>query len=292
MRGFIVSASCLILGCSAAFSQDGNPRFEVASVRPASPQGPNILRMPGGPGTADPERFAYSHVVLKGFLLRAYGLKYYQLSGPDWLDSAMFDINAKVPPGATKEQVDIMLRNLLEERFNLTLHHESKEMSVYELSVGKNGPRLKEADLTPPPVREPGSPPRTIGVPDKEGFPQVPPGFGATVGRMTDGIMRWTGKAQSLSDLASVLGGELERPVVDKTGLNGKFDFSLAYSRDGLRQRQPPPGAVATPVDDTPSGGPTLFKAVEEQLGRKLESTKDPIDILVIDHIDKVPTDN
>jgi uncharacterized protein (TIGR03435 family) len=74
--------------------------------------------------------------------------------------------------------------------------------------------------------------------------------------------------------------------------LTGKYDFSLAYSWDGLRHRQLPPGAIAPPVDDTPSGGPSLFKAVQDQLGLNLESKKDPIDILLIDHIDKTPTDN
>src|SRR5271154_7259431 len=115
--------------------------------------------MKGGPGTADPERLTYTNIALKTILLRAYGVLNYRLSGPDWLNSARFNIVAKVPPGATKEQLTLMLQNLVVERFNLTFHHETKETLVYELTAGKNGPKLKESDLSvQPPEREPGSP--------------------------------------------------------------------------------------------------------------------------------------
>ncbi len=247
----------------------------------------------GGPGTGDPERLTYNNIALKTILLKAYRLLNYRLSGPDWLDSTRFDIEAKLPPGATAEQFATMLQNLLAERFNLTVHHETKEMAVYELTVGKSGSKLRQSDLSAkPPEREPGSRLPTIVGPDKEGFPRIPAGMEVMLGRMTDGIMRLTGGRQSVSDLAGFLGGELQRPVVDLTGLTGKFDFSLAYSRDGLRARQLPAGASAAAVDDAPSGGPGLRKAVQDQLGLNLESKKDPIDILVIDHVDKVPTGN
>ncbi len=295
MRKVIISASLLIFGCGSAFGQESDIKFEVASVRPAGvPQsGPGRLRMSGGPGTADPERITYPNVTLKNILSKAYGVENDRLLGPNWLDSERYDIAAKVPPGATKEQLNAMLRNLLVERFNLAIHHETKVVSVYELTVAKNGPTLTEADMNAPPVPviEPGSRPPTIGVPDSAGFPQVPPGRPTMLGRMTDGIMRWTAKVQSLADLASFLGGELQRPIVEKTGLTGKYDFKLAYSRDGLKPMGPA-AAAGIPVDDTPSGGPSLQRALQDQLGLKLESTKDPIDYLVIDHIDKVPTDN
>jgi uncharacterized protein (TIGR03435 family) len=254
MRKLIISASILIVGCGLAFSQESDIKFEVASVRPAGvPQNsPAIARMQGGPGTSDPERITYPSVTLKVVLLKAYGVEKYRLSGPDWLDSERYDIAAKVPPGATEQQLNAMLRNLLAERFNLTVHHESKVVAVYELMVGKNGSTLTEADMNAPPdpVREPGSPPPMTGWPDSAGFPQLPPGRPEMLGRMTDGIMRWTAKVQSLADLASFLGGQLQRPVLDKTGLTGKYDFKLAYSRDGLRPLGPP-GAPGIPVDDT-----------------------------------------
>jgi len=291
MRAFILSAACFVLACGTAYSQDANTKFEVASVKPAAPLTVPARRMSGGPGTSDPERLSWPNMPLKQLLLRAYGRREYQISGPNWLDSTKFDITAKIPPGATKDDLNVMLQTLLVERFNLTFHHESKETAVYELSVGRNGSKLKNADLTPPPEVEPGSRPTTI-MPDKEGFLQIPAGRPIIAGKITNGIQRWTARMQEVSGLTSLFESELERPVVDKTGLTGRFDFTLAYSRAGLRIRHLPAGANAAPVDDTPSGGPTLFKAVEDQLGLKLESAKDPIDILVIDHIDKTPTDN
>jgi uncharacterized protein (TIGR03435 family) len=286
MRTAISATGCLVFACGAVFGQT----FEVASVKPAAPQASGIMRPSGGPGTSDPERFTYTNVTLKALLLRAYDVKNYQITGPAWLDSERFDILAKVPAGATKEQLNIMLQHLLADRFNLTFHHEAKEMAVYELTVGKSGSKLKEADLNAvAPTGEPGAPLR-IGAPDKDGFPQIPAGLAVMLGRITDGISRWTDRLMILSDLTSLLESELDRPVVDKTGLTGKYDFSLAFSRDGLRPRGPAAAPDATPAD--PSGGPSLLNAVQEQLGLKLESKKDPIDILVLDHIDKVPTGN
>lgn len=284
MRALVLFALCLV-----AFGQDTNTKFEVASVRLATARPGAGLVFKGGPGTSDPERLSAPRVPLNLLVRRAFALEEYQISCPDWLHSIEVEILAKVPPGATKQQVDIMLQNLLLERFSLTFHHETKEMSVYELSVGSRGAKLADADQTPRAQREPGSR-VTIGNPDKDGFPQVPPmGQPTMLGRMTDGIQRWTVRMVDTSGLASFLGGELQRPVVDKTGLKGEYDFTLAYSREGLRVMRSPAGAAP---DDTPSGGPTLFKAVQDQLGLKLESAKDPIDILVIDHIDKTPTDN
>jgi uncharacterized protein (TIGR03435 family) len=293
MRTAIMRAGWMVLSYSVAFGQapEAPLTFEVASVKPAGPPSARILRMRGGPGTSDPGRFSSPGLSLKLLLLRAYGLMDYQISGPNWLDSTRVDILAKVPPGATKEQLNGMLQNLLVERFNLTFHHEAKVMAVYELTAGENRPKLEEADLNvpPPPVREPGTRPPSMGN-DKAGFLQLPPGPPIIAGKWTDGIMRLTFKAQSLSAFATFLGRELERPVADKTGLTGQYDFRLAYGR---RQGRPSGQAAApdsSPAD--PSGRPSLLAAVQEQLGLKLESKKDPIDILVIDHIDKVPTDN
>lgn len=293
MRQFLALAACLTLSYVVAFAQPSDAKFEVASVRSsteatATPANSSIH---GGPGTKDPERIEFKNESLTALLMRAYAVLNYQISAPKWTTAARFNIVANVPPGATAEQLPAMLRNLLTERFNVAVHRETKEMAVYELTVGKNGSKLEEADLTvAPPEREPGSRPPTIGKPDSSGFPQVPPGYHVMIGRMTDGIMRWTARAQAVSEFAILLGSELERPVLDKTQLNGKYDFTLAYSRIGLRPWVTPRGAV--PQDDAPSGGPTLQKAVEEQLGLKLDLKKDPIDVLVVDRLDKVPTEN
>src|ERR1039457_5492305 len=103
------------------------------------------VRMSGGPGTPDPGQLTYTNVSLKNILTNAYNVKGYQLSGPKWLDSERFDITAKIPMGATKEQFQLMLQNLLAERFKLTLHHETKELPMYALVVGKGGSKLKES---------------------------------------------------------------------------------------------------------------------------------------------------
>jgi uncharacterized protein (TIGR03435 family) len=285
MRGKILGAGWLVLTFSA-LGQAPDARFEVASVKPAATPGAKIFRMSGGPGTDDPGRLTYVNVLLKTLLLKAYGVKSYQISGPGWIESEEYEIRANVPPGATTDQLSGMLRNLLSERFNLTLHHETKDMAVYKLVVGKNGPKLKASNFSiRPQANEPGSPPFPFAMPDKDGFLQIPPGTSLMLCTTRDGMTRCTGRMQSLSQMITHLENELTRPIVDKTGLTGKFDFNLEYSTEGLRPR----GRGA----DTPGGdGPGLMDAVQEQLGLKLESKKDPIDILVLDHIDKVPTDN
>jgi uncharacterized protein (TIGR03435 family) len=291
----IALAACLTLWCVSAFGQSNDAKFEVASVRPSTEATttPANSWIHGGPGTKDPERIEFKNISLKVILMKVYALQDYQISAPEWTSTTRVNVVANVPPGATAEQLPAMLRNLLVERFNLAVHRETKDMTVYELTVGKNGSKLQTADLTVlPPEREPGSRPPTIGKPDSAGFPQIPPGVHLMGGRITNGIMRWTARAEAVADLANLLGSELERPVLDKTELSGKYDFSIAYSRIGLRQWVTARGPIGLPEDDAPSGGPTLQKAVEDQLGLKLDLKKDPIYVVVIDRLDKVPTEN
>jgi uncharacterized protein (TIGR03435 family) len=229
--------------------------------------------MSGGPGTDDPERFT-SNVTLKSLLLRAYGVKDYQLLGPGWLGSERYEIRATVPSAATKEQFNAMLRSLLQERFNLAIHHETKEMSVYELVVGKNGSKLKESNLS---VRSPtidsGSPSSNFGVPDRDGFLQIPPGIALILGTRKDGMVRWTGRMQSLTDLVTLLEGQSTLPVVDRTGLSGKYDFNLAYSQERADPSRASPATPASSPFDIPSdGGLSLLDAVQVQLGLKLRT--------------------
>jgi uncharacterized protein (TIGR03435 family) len=117
--------------------------FEVASVKITGSS--RVRGMRGGPGSSDPEQITYSGVPIKEVLKRAYGVRTYQLAGPDWLDTVLYDISAKIAAGTTAEQFQIMLQNLLKERFDLVLHHESREAAVYELVVGRNGPKLTRA---------------------------------------------------------------------------------------------------------------------------------------------------
>ena len=316
--GLIVSTSCAAFGQGAPES----PTFEVASVKPAEPQPEGMMRvrMSGGPGTPDPGQLTYTNVSLKNVLINAYDVNDYQISGPNWLDRERFDIVAKIPQGTTKEQFRLMLQNLLAERFKLALHHETKELPIYALVVGKGGPKLKEAveedaatpqgaaaPPPPPPGRDEAAPVRLKM--DADGMPKPPSGMGRNgVFMMTmygsGGLRtRMVCKDQPISALLATLSNLLGRPVVDATGLKAKYDITLDYTPDGLNgptmmMPPPPPPHDGTagggpPMASAPDmGGPTIFTALQDQLGLKLEQRKGPVDLLVIDRLEKVPTEN
>lgn len=256
-----------------------------------------MIRMGGGPGTPDPGRINYTGVPLMLILANAYDVKNFQINGPSWLDSERFDITAKVPAGATKEEVRTMMQNLLAERFHLTLHREKKELQGFELTVGKGGPKLKESEPDPAaadgqPAQQPGPPKR-----DADGKPVLQgPGMMMMMTMGPKGPMAQSvAKSQPLSQLVQLLGNQLRMPVVDKTGLTGKYDFTLEYAPDMSTMggmMPPPPGGGSTPPAGAEEGGPDITTAIRQQLGLKLDSKKMPIDILVIDHVDKVPTEN
>src|ERR1039458_3797708 len=127
------------------------PAFEVASVKPSPPPRPGqygaLVR--GGPGSSDPGMATFENFDMLSLVTMAYGIPSYRLSGPDWLSTTRFEIAAKIPPGATREQYRLMLQGLLAERFKLALHHESEVMPTYELQIGKNGSKLKESPVEP-----------------------------------------------------------------------------------------------------------------------------------------------
>lgn len=254
----------------------------------------------GGPGTSDPGQVTYTSILLKNLLTTAYGVKNFQISGPGWLDTERYDVTAKIPPNTSKEQFGLMLQNLIGERFKLTLHHETKDLPLYELVVAKGGPKLKPwvEDPNAPPPPEPAGPP---GPPPtgKDGKPIVPPG--ATMIMITNGRMQMMTKKQSLQRLADMLSNQLGRPVIDKTGLTGDYDYTLEFSPEGLGggplggilPPPPPPGAGAPAGGNLPDQeSPSLLTAVQEQLGLKLEAKKGPLDLLVIDHAEKTPVEN
>src|SRR5215469_6838924 len=248
---------------------DKSLTFEVASIKPAQPpkpdgQGRIFMRGPsGGPGTKDPGRIDYPFTTLKNILMAAYNMKNYQISGPSWLDTERFDITATMPPDTTKEQFQIMLQNLLTERFQMSVHREKKELAMYSLVVTKAG-KLKESPgttttapesdgLLPPP---PPGPPK-IG---PDGFPVMPAAITNRPGifmMMMPGRARLTATAQTMQDLANRLSGQLDRPVIDNTGLTAKYDFILTYAPDANeRLGRGGPGAGGLMVAVVP--GPEL----------------------------------
>jgi bla regulator protein blaR1 len=272
--------------------------FEVASMRyaPMPPGGVSVTRQ-GGPGTNDPTRLTYRNVPLKSIFMNAWGLQDFQISGPGWIDTERYDINANIPPDATIEQFNIMMQNLLMDRLQMTVHREKKDFSAYTLVVGKNGLKMKESDANagaPPPVAD-GTPLRNQYKGGSDGFPQLPAGRASVVGSMSYGHNRFTFVMVSMPGLAMLLENQIGRPVADETGLTGKYDFKLDFSPDGLMGAMALAGAQRTrpgPNDDPSDTGPIIFQAVQDQLGLKLEEKKVPFDVLVIDHLEKMPTAN
>ncbi len=291
--------------------------FEVASIKPSAPPegGRMVMGARGGPGSADPIRFTGSNMSLTMLITMAYDLKPYQLSAPSWLSGERFDIAAKVPPGATREQFRIMLQNLLAERFKLEIHRETKELPVFELVVGKGGPKFKESadqsetvpGAAPPPPPPPGGP-IMVG---RDGVPQ---GLaGRTMMMMSPGRARLTAYKENMGWLAARLSSSAGRPVLDATGLTKKYDFTLDFAPEGggmgpgmvgmgpgggggggvfIAQGPGPGGGGPADRPADVESAPTLATALQEQLGLKLEAKKGPVSIVVVDKIEKVPTEN
>jgi len=274
------------------------PSFEVASIRPAAVADPmHGIRVfvNGGPGSKDPGRFTAANFSLFNLVTMAYEISHWQLSVPDWMKTSMFNIAATVPEGATKEQFHLMLQRLLAERFELKVHWDTKEMSLYELVVAKNGPKLKESKgyQEPPPsdaLMGPGSLKR-----DSEGYPELHAGRRGTL--MMNGRARMQAVDETMEHFASTtLTGQVRGPVHDGTGLKGKYDFTLSWntgqspmSAGSASAAQP--GSPLTAPPDYPSG-PTIFEALKDQLGLSLEKKRGEVKILVVDHVEKVPTAN
>ena len=279
-----------LLACTAhAQLPDAKAQFEVASIKPAGPP----PRLPtedgngfmvrtgssGGPGGKDPGHFTGTSISLFDLIRDACLVRPYQVAAPAWTKSALFDVSAKVPQGATRAQLALMLQHLLAERFKLVLHKESKEVSGYELLAGK-GVKLKEA------VESAGSAPPETAPPDLKGLKIGPDGYMPVLRKpapdtysagFSQGHRTYAMSAFTMAHLARVLTSLLGRPVTDQTGLTGKYDFELRY------------------VDDTTpdaESGPTLVGAVQSQLGLKLEAKKTSIEMLVVDAAEKLPTEN
>jgi uncharacterized protein (TIGR03435 family) len=248
--------------------------FDVASVKPAAPYkgGPIHIGTSGGPGTDDPGRLTFSNATMKLILTDAFDVESYQISGPNWINMDMFDISAKVPPGTTKEQMRVMLQRLVADRFAMTVHREKQDMPAYILTVGKGGPKMKASDAAP----DAGKP--------VQGAKSSP------------GVSRITCNSCTIARFIEVLNGP-GKPITDATGLTGKYDFALTFEPEygkckdcvvGGGDGGPLPPPAAPPMGTTP----ILTVAIQQQLGLKLEQKKMPVDVVVIDHIEKTPTEN
>jgi uncharacterized protein (TIGR03435 family) len=326
----------LLAATGLAFGQAAAPlSFEVASIKPAGPLDP--VAMASGKahiGTSiDKARVDIGGTPLIGLICTAYKLKPYQISGAQpWMYTERYDIVAKMPPGANQDQVPEMLQSLLAERFKLTIHHDNRDTSVYAMVEGKGGHKMKEA---PP---DPAEPPKTDAATGPNEGESKPPAaakgemvFGSGDNQvrmkqsdkgmtmssketgpmkitMESGIIHMEGEKMSMEMLTAMLSQYLDRPVVDQTGLKGKYQMKIDIAMaDAMRMAAKmgvnvPPGgpggggaATGGGADSGPSAsdpsGSTLFGSVQ-QLGLKLEPKKLPYDYLVIDHIEKTPTEN
>jgi uncharacterized protein (TIGR03435 family) len=242
-------------------------QFEVASVKPdhAGAGGSSIRIAPGG-------RLTASNASLRSLITAAYQVRDFQVvGGPAWIDSDRFDIEAKGQGSAGGEQISQMLQALLAERFQLLIHRETREMPGYVLRVGKNGPKLSAAG-------ESGCFDAGAGVPPPAPQPRQPPfrpcgGFNLARDRMD-------GAKVTMARLASVLSRVLGRSVVDRTGLDGIYDVSLRWTADETQGFLAPVEPVAAIADGS---GISLFSALSEQLGLRLEAQKGPVEVIAID---------
>jgi uncharacterized protein (TIGR03435 family) len=271
------------LACVLVAALTQSPAFEVASVKPAAPNAGPRGSMRGGPGTPDPGQIAFTNVTLASVLLRAYAFQNYQLAAPAWMSSRRYDIAARIPPDTTPEQFNQMLQNLLVERFQITLHRETKLLQGFELVAVRNGSKLKSStEAAAPQSVQPSSPPKT----NDAGFPVLDrPGLAMMEGVKGRAVISFlTARAQPLSALVEMLSREFRMPILDRTNLTGNFDFTLEFAPQ-------PPGAAPSPeVND--DAAPNLMTSVQDQLGLKLTPAKVPTEILIIDRADPTPTRN
>jgi uncharacterized protein (TIGR03435 family) len=267
--------------------------FEAATVRQAPPESAGRFgNVTGGLGSTDPERVRYHGTPLSILLAEAYRLAFDQVVVPDWAHKQGYDIVAKIPPGTTREQYAAMLRNLLIERLHITSHYEKRNFAAYDLVVAKGGVKMKVSTAKPPPAvglipADPGAAAVQIQQQfsaqghDRDGFPSLPDNnIAAMWTNSIQGHTRSNARGQTTAALAQMLERGLGNGVrvADQTGLTGRYDFKLEY------------GSAVSAASDDPL--PDVFSAVQSQLGLKLEKGTGQLDVLVIDHIEKIPTDN
>ncbi len=249
---YAATAAAILTVCGAVIYAQAPLTFDVAMVKPAQPGGRGgiVRQMPGN------QRYVANNVPLRLIMTVAYSVTDRQISGgPSWVDTEPFDIDAKAASPRTSDELHVMLQHLIEERFQLKIRHDTKELPVYQLVVDKSGSRLPvhdPADLDHPPM-------------------------GGTAGGMK-------GTNVTMNYFAFSLSRMLDRNVVDKTDLPARYDVNLEFSREG-------PGLKQGVADSSVAEGPSIFTALKEQLGLKLVPGKGPVEFLVIEHAEK-PSDN
>ena len=333
----LILAVGLLLAAGAIFGQTttSNPAFEVATVKPSPPLDMTKLaeqvkagKMPRFGPHVNASQAEYTYMSLKDLIANAYAVKDYQVSGPAWLATDRFDIVAKLPDGASKDDAPKMLQALLAERFKLAAHRDTQEHPVYALLVGKDGPKLKESTATAEPIDEsvplkpgetqmdgPNGPIRTTRNTDgsttinmgAKGKMTVRVDAQAGTMHMESSMVTMSGFADMLTKLTQ-MGGGGGRQVVDMTDIKGNYQVALdisladlmaiaraAAQEAGISMPMPPAsggGENNSPASaaSEPSGGSSIFASVQK-LGLKLEKRKAAVEQLVIDHVER-PSEN
>jgi uncharacterized protein (TIGR03435 family) len=275
---------------------DPDTRFEVVSIRPADNGSGMMMRMtPGG--------FEFTGLPISVLLRQALQKPDYQIVGaPDWIDRDRYSIRAKPPEAVPLPALTVLMVNLLKDRFQLATHVETRELPIFHLVMartdGRLGPDLKvtPADCQAT-IAERLAAAKAAAAGGRTGGPLPPPpampgpndplpcGFS----RLNSGLA--AGSGRTIAQIVPMLADLVGRPVIDKTGLTGLYDFSLKYAPDGRSAGPfgPPPGAPTPPVDPD---APGLTTAVQEQLGLKLESARGPVEVVVIDKFEKPTFDD
>lgn len=305
MRKTLLTVCAGFLVAGALIGQPADVSFEVASIKPsaAQDQTKGVFFGPprGGPGTSDPTQITWNGATIFAMLTTAYDVKPYQVTGPDWLRMERFDVLVKVPAGATKEQAMVMWQNLLKERFGVAIHKDSKEFQIDELVAAKGGPKLKETDLPADAPEFKPSPGTPIPLkPGPDGTPKLPSAGMIMMIQMNGPnniVAHMIGRAQTAAQIATGLSNELNHPVVDKTGLTGKYDYQVEYKPDTGRLVLPlPPGGGAGPAPaaaaEPSDPGSSIESAIQDQLGLRLVKGRGPLEMIVVDHAERTPTDN
>jgi len=253
--------SLILFAATAAFGQSADapaPAFDVASVKVSQPG------TAGGPRRREniqvsPGTVTMRNVNLKSSIRWAWHVSEYQVTGPDWLDSERYEIAGKAAGPATEEQLRLMTQTLLRERFKLALHCQTKDFAVYVLVAGKNGPKVHESTT--------------------EGETSIE----TNQKQMSVSVQR-----APVSQLVEMLSNVLRAPVIDMTGLKGRYDVSLNVAKYAADMAAPGKSVESTPMDPQA----LIALVLQGELGLKLEAKKMPLDLLIVDHAEKVPVEN
>ena len=274
MRTAALLVTCAVLAHMNGLSTQTAPAFEVASIRP------NTSGTAQGQGLAGPQpggRFVAIGATLRRLVSGAYdGMQI--VGGPTWIDSSRFDITARASSEVPVDDMRRMLRSLLADRFKLVVHTETRELPVYVLSTARSdrklGPKLRESDAA--------------CAKEAHNFIPAGPGGPPACGDFRMGARSLIARGMFMPAFAQLLRGRVGRPVLERTGLDGAYDLDLAWFSD-LGLQQAPPGSAGA-GELTPEGL-SLFTALQEQLGLRLQADRGPVDVLIIDSAEP-PTPN